>query len=66
MKAICFQVFQRRINGKTDFYRGWNEYENEFGDLNAEYWLGNISILQPFFFLENNRLANKSKIYNKI
>ncbi|XP_063416902.1 SE-cephalotoxin-like isoform X1 [Mytilus trossulus] len=37
-------VFQRRLNGKTDFYRGWNEYENGFGDLNAEYWLGNDKI----------------------
>ncbi|VDI33121.1 Hypothetical predicted protein [Mytilus galloprovincialis] len=37
-------VFQRRLNGKTDFYRGWKEYENGFGDLNAEYWLGNDKI----------------------
>ncbi|XP_071180357.1 fibroleukin-like [Mytilus edulis] len=34
-------VFQRRINGKTDFYRGWEAYENGFGDLEAEFWLGN-------------------------
>jgi hypothetical protein len=34
-------VFQRRLNGETDFYRNWTEYKNGFGDLNGEYWLGN-------------------------
>ncbi|XP_063397507.1 uncharacterized protein LOC134681792 [Mytilus trossulus] len=34
-------VFQRRINGKTNFERGWVEYEDGFGNLNAEFWLGN-------------------------
>jgi hypothetical protein len=34
-------VFQRRLNGKTDFYRNWTEYKNGFGDLNNEFWLGN-------------------------
>ncbi|VDI74085.1 Hypothetical predicted protein [Mytilus galloprovincialis] len=37
-------VFQRRLNGKTGFYRGWNEYKNGFGDPSAEYWLGNDKI----------------------
>ncbi|XP_071180178.1 uncharacterized protein [Mytilus edulis] len=39
-------VIQRRLNGKTGFYRGWKEYENGFGHLNAEYWLGNEKINQ--------------------
>ncbi|XP_068179859.1 tenascin-R [Antennarius striatus] len=34
-------VFQRRMNGKTDFYRTWNEYSNGFGNLSEEFWLGN-------------------------
>ncbi|OWF42097.1 Ficolin-2 [Mizuhopecten yessoensis] len=34
-------VFQRRIDGTTDFYRGWDEYRDGFGDVNHEYWLGN-------------------------
>ncbi|XP_060568628.1 microfibril-associated glycoprotein 4-like [Ruditapes philippinarum] len=34
-------VFQRRLNGKTDFYRTWTAYKNGFGDLNGEFWLGN-------------------------
>ena len=34
------QVIQRRIDGQTDFYRGWSEYEVGFGDLMKEFWLG--------------------------
>ncbi|CAC5397317.1 Fibrinogen-like protein A,Ryncolin-4,Angiopoietin-related protein 7,Ficolin-3,Ficolin-1-B,Techylectin-5A,Ficolin-2,Ryncolin-1,Tenascin-R,Fibrinogen-like protein 1,Angiopoietin-1,Tenascin-X,Fibrinogen C domain-containing protein 1-A,Tenascin-N,Ryncolin-3,Tenascin,Fibroleukin,Fibrinogen C domain-containing protein 1,Ryncolin-2,Techylectin-5B,Angiopoietin-related protein 2,Angiopoietin-2,Microfibril-associated glycoprotein 4,Ficolin-1-A,Ficolin-1,Fibrinogen C domain-containing protein 1-B,Angiopoietin-4 [Myti len=38
------KVFQRRLNGETDFYRGWETYENGFGNLEAEFWLGNQRI----------------------
>lgn len=34
-------VFQRRMNGKTDFYRNWSEYSVGFGNLSEEFWLGN-------------------------
>ncbi|XP_055865172.1 fibrinogen C domain-containing protein 1-like [Biomphalaria glabrata] len=35
-------IFQKRINGKVDFYRGWKEYRNGFGDFNiGEFYLGN-------------------------
>uniref|UniRef100_A0AAY4CF39 Uncharacterized protein n=2 Tax=Denticeps clupeoides TaxID=299321 RepID=A0AAY4CF39_9TELE len=34
-------VFQRRLDGKTDFYRNWKEYSKGFGHLSAEFWLGN-------------------------
>ena len=37
-------VFQRRVNGNTDFYRPWNDYKNGFGDLNNNFWLGNDKI----------------------
>ncbi|CAC5368642.1 Fibrinogen-like protein A,Ryncolin-4,Angiopoietin-related protein 7,Angiopoietin-related protein 1,Ficolin-3,Ficolin-1-B,Ficolin-2,Ryncolin-1,Tenascin-R,Fibrinogen-like protein 1,Angiopoietin-1,Tenascin-X,Fibrinogen C domain-containing protein 1-A,Tenascin-N,Ryncolin-3,Tenascin,Fibroleukin,Fibrinogen C domain-containing protein 1,Techylectin-like protein,Ryncolin-2,Techylectin-5B,Microfibril-associated glycoprotein 4,Fibrinogen alpha chain,Ficolin-1-A,Fibrinogen gamma-B chain,Ficolin-1,Fibrinogen C domain- len=34
-------VFQRRMNGNVDFYRGWSDYEIGFGNLKSEFWLGN-------------------------
>ena len=38
----CFQVFQRRMSGKTDFYRTWSEYSGGFGNLSEEFWLGTV------------------------
>ena len=40
-----FKLIQRRIDGKTDFYRGWSEYEVGFGDLTKEFWLGMHEVL---------------------
>ncbi|CAL4135292.1 unnamed protein product [Meganyctiphanes norvegica] len=37
-------VIQRRIDGSEDFYRDWQEYENGFGSVEKEFWLGNIVI----------------------
>merc|ERR550534_2879659 len=34
-------VFQRRVNGQTNFYRGWSSYKDGFGNPQREFWLGN-------------------------
>ena len=33
-------VFQKRIDGRTNFYRGWNEFKAGFGNKSHEFWLG--------------------------
>lgn len=33
-------VIQRRVNGALDFYKTWKEYENGFGDVANNHWLG--------------------------
>uniref|UniRef100_H2ZAF8 Fibrinogen C-terminal domain-containing protein n=1 Tax=Ciona savignyi TaxID=51511 RepID=H2ZAF8_CIOSA len=35
-----FQVFQKRVNGTEDFFRGWDDYVSGFGKLDEEFWLG--------------------------
>ncbi|KAL9972082.1 hypothetical protein ACROYT_G018323 [Oculina patagonica] len=37
-------VFQRRLDGTTNFFRDWDTYKRGFGDLKKEFWLGNDKI----------------------
>ncbi|XP_061185454.1 ficolin-2-like [Saccostrea echinata] len=51
-------VFQKRIDGSVSFSRNWTEYQHGFGNVSAEYWLGNDAL--------NALTLNSSSLYVKL
>ncbi|XP_076099724.1 ficolin-2-like [Mytilus galloprovincialis] len=39
-------LIQKRYDGSVEFHRNWKDYENGFGDIHGEFWLGNKNIAQ--------------------
>ena len=63
-------VFQRRQDGSVDFYRGWNDYKSGFGQLTAEFWLGNdkihrLTAARPSFLRVELEDWNGLRVYAK-
>ncbi len=48
-------VFQRRLDGSVDFYRGWQDSETGFGELDGEFWLG-LEKIHRLTRFQRNRL----------
>lgn len=55
-------VLERRVSAETDFYRTWVEYQNGFGDLNTNFWLGKLPLLIKTIL----KYSNKIKSWNLI
>ncbi|XP_067939442.1 uncharacterized protein [Watersipora subatra] len=56
-------VFQKRFNGKVNFYRNWTEYKEGFGSVSDEHWLG-LEKLHAIT-LTNRKLNIRIKEVNK-
>ena len=37
-----FKVIQRRVNGNVSFDRDWADYQAGFGELDGDFWLGEL------------------------
>jgi len=61
------QLLQRRINGDIDFHlKTFWDYENGFGSLQGEYWMGMCKQLQEFVFYAGARVKILSSARNQI
>ena len=39
------KVFQKRFDRNVNFSRNWNEYKQGFGNLNEDFWFGELKPL---------------------
>ena len=57
-----WSVIQRRVNGKINFEKGWDDYVRGFGSLTSEYWVG----LENIYHLTlQNELLYDGTVYFK-
>jgi len=42
-------MIQRRMDGTTNFYRNWQHYEDGFGNLRREFWLGKCNKMNSIY-----------------
>ena len=45
MMSSYDKVFQKRVNLNVSFSRNWNEYKQGFGNLDGDFWLGELKPL---------------------
>ncbi|KAH8318318.1 hypothetical protein KR074_008239 [Drosophila pseudoananassae] len=66
-----WMVIQRRVSAEENFYRNWATYENGFGDINKNYFIGlkklhEITGLKPYelyIYLENFKGESRYAYY---
>lgn len=58
-------VFQKRKDGRENFYRGWSDYVNGFGNLDGDFWLGN-EFLHILTSKKNYKLRVDLEDFNKV
>lgn len=58
-----YAVIQRRINDEVNFYRAWDEYEQGFGNLQGNFWIG-LAKLHGFAYHGKRAILRVEVKYN--